>query len=576
MEDCRISMVRSILCKFYTERDIEGVFDSFSEQVTWIGPGEKEMIFDHEEVKNYFLRGRDRIPKCELEDDCLAVVYEGAGLCMVAGSVTIRSKEETGMLTEVTQRVSFLLGGLRDNWKIIHMHLSNPYMEMKGEEYFPAAAGKQSYEYLQRLLQEKMEVINMINSNIEGGLKGSNDDEAYSYFYVNEGLPRMLGYTYEEFMEKTGGTAVGAVYPPDLEAALKMVDDCFAKGSSYRAEYRMEKKDKSLIWVMDTGRKARDSCGTKRINSIITDITPLKKALADLELERERYRVALDSITDVLCEYDIEEDLFIRFQKVELHNKVELEKVNIPDFSRSVLVRNMLLPEELDQFMDAIRGKTDKTLEIHTRYIHSNSGWRLSRLYCSIVYDSNQKPVKTLGVLKDITDERAKEIRLIQKAETDGLTQLMNQTSMRVKIQEYLKDSREEKERGAILALDLDRFKPVNDTRGHLFGNHILIEVAKILKSSIGKADLAGRIGGDEFLLLIKEKDREGIRKTAAGILKEINEMAAKEEAATSCSIGIAFLSPKDISYEDIFQRADQALYRVKHKGGADWEEWRE
>lgn len=570
MEDSRISMVKNIIYKFYSERDVEGVLEGLSKQASWIGPGEKEIIFDYEEIKKYFIRGRDVIPKCDLAEDSLSLVYEEEDVCMVAGTVVIRSGEETKMLVEASQRVSFLLKKEWDQWKVVHMHLSNPCVEMQGEEYFPTLAGKQSYDYLQRLLQEKIEVINMINSNIDGGLKGSNDDETFSYFYVNEGLPRMLGYTYDEFMEKTKGTAVGAVYPPDLPTALKMVEVCFAKGPSYRAEYRMEKKDGSLIWVIDTGRKAVDSNGVVKINSIITDITPLKKALGELELERERYRVALDSISDVLCEYDIEEDLFIRFQKVELHNRVELEKVEIPEFSKNALVRNMLRPEEVDKFMKVLRGEADETLEIYTKYIHSNNGWRLSRLYCSVLYDSNQKPVKALGVLKDITDEKAKEMKLIQKAETDGLTQLMNQASMRAKVQEYLDSSRRNAgDRGAILELDLDRFKPVNDTRGHLFGNHILMEVAKILKNSIGEEDLAGRIGGDEFLLLLKEKGQKEVNQIAEHIIREINKMAEAEEVNTSCSIGIAEISAEDNDYDPLFERADEALYRVKREGGS-------
>lgn len=307
-----------------------------------------------------------------------------------------------------------------------------------------------------------------------------------------------------------------------------------------------------------------------KINSIITDITPLKKALGELELERERYRVALDSISDVLCEYDIEEDLFIRFQKVELHNRVELEKVEIPEFSKNALVRNMLRPEEVDKFMKVLRGEADETLEIYTKYIHSNNGWRLSRLYCSVLYDSNQKPVKALGVLKDITDEKAKEMKLIQKAETDGLTQLMNQASMRARVQEYLDSSRRNAgDRGAILELDLDRFKPVNDTRSHLFGNHILMEVAKILKNSIGEEDLAGRIGGDEFLLLLKEKGQKEVNRIAEHIIREINKMAEAEEVNTSCSIGIAEISAEDNDYDPLFERADEALYRVKREGGS-------
>lgn len=164
------------------------------------------------------------------------------------------------------------------------MHLSNQYMEMSQDEYFPNKIGAQSYKYMQRLLHEKTEVIDMITSNINGGLKGSNDDSTYSFFYLNEGLPEMLGYTYDEFMEKTGGTAVGAVYPPDLPKALADCERCFLEVITYSTEYRIQKKNGELIWVLDSGRKAKNSESITKINSIITDITPLKRAMFDLEV----------------------------------------------------------------------------------------------------------------------------------------------------------------------------------------------------------------------------------------------------------------------------------------------------
>ena len=121
----------------------------------------------------------------------------------------------------------------------------------------------------------------MVNNNIEGGLKGSIDDDDFTYFYVNEGLPKMLGYTYEEFMEMSGGTAVGAIYPPDLQKVRQDCENCFAKGPSYHTEYRMRRKDGNLLWVIDRGTKTLGTDGQIKINSIITDVTNLKNALFD-------------------------------------------------------------------------------------------------------------------------------------------------------------------------------------------------------------------------------------------------------------------------------------------------------
>lgn len=567
-----VLIVKNVLHSFYCDRDIEKTLYYLSKRIIWIGPGEKDVRNGYENLKEYFVKGMDYMPHCEIVDEEINIVFQTDRDCLATGSYVIRSNKDSGMLIEGQQRFSMLMQSEDGIFKVLHTHISAPYQNMEGDEYFPITQGTKNYEYMQRLLSEKTEVIDMINSNIMGGLKGSNDDDTFSYFYVNEGLPRMLGYTYKEFMEKTKGTAVGAVYPPDLPRALKMVDESFAKGLTYTAEYRMEKKDGSLIWVIDTGRKAKDSSGEVKINSIITDVTPLKEALAQLELERERYRVALDTITDVLFEYDIKADLFVRLQRVELHATTELDRVELPGFSKNALERGILKNQELCEFMEVLMGKKQDNIEIYTKYIHSNTEWRLSRIRCSVIYDENQNPIKTLGIMKDITDEKEKEIRLIHQADRDGLTKLFNQTATRRNVQEYLEaESEDTLVRGAVLVIDLDRFKPINDKRGHLFGNFILAEFGKILLESVAEDDIAGRIGGDEFLLLLKEKTKEEAEKAADAIIGKLALLAQKEKVETSCSVGITMIREKETDYEQVFRRADEALYLGKKKGGGQW-----
>lgn len=567
-----VLVVKDILNKFYCESDIKGMLYHLSPKIIWIGPGEDEELLNYKDLKARYGQSKESLPYCSIWKQDIKVIYETNCLCSLAGTFTLKSKEENGILLEHELRFCMLLEWENERFQGILVHISESRWNTVTDKYTQSENDEVNYKNLQRLLLEKTEVINMINSNIMGGLKGSNDDENFSYFYVNEGLPRMLGYTYEEFMEKTGGTAVGAVYPPDLPRALKMVAECFAVGITYTAEYRMEKKDGTLIWVIDTGRKVIDGNGETKINSIISDITPLKDASAQLELERERYHVALDSITDVLCEYDIREDIFVQFQKVKLHEKTELDRIELPSFSKVVVEHGMMKEEELNQVMEVLCGKRPQGMELHTRYIHSNSGWRLSRLRCSVLYDDNGNPVKTLGVIKDITDEKEKEIQLIHKAQRDGLTNLLNQEAVRNEVESYLEETYGREKRGAVLVLDLDHFKPVNDKRGHLFGNHILEEVAEILKESIQKDDISGRIGGDEFLLLLKE-DRQRSIQTAENIIQKISQMAMQEEVETTCSIGITMIGKKDRNYDDVFKRADDALYRGKKNGGEQWVE---
>ena len=84
--------------------------------------------------------------------------------------------------------------------------------------------------------------MEMLAQTTAGGMRGSLDDDDYTFFYVNDELCNMLGYTYDEFMEMSGGTAKGAIYPPDVAKAMRDCRECFKKGDEYKTEYRIRKK----------------------------------------------------------------------------------------------------------------------------------------------------------------------------------------------------------------------------------------------------------------------------------------------------------------------------------------------
>lgn len=566
-----IAMTEDIMRIYYCNRDIYGVLDHMAPEASWIGPGEREKKYTLEEIRDYFIQGKDEIPSCEVSQPDLRAVDLGEDICLVTGSMTIRTTPESKLLLEVDQRVSFtyrLSGGVL---QVVHMHISNPYGEMNREEFFPHNIGSQSFGYLQRLLREKTDVIDMIAGNINGGLKGSNDDDTFSYFYVNEGLPRMLGYTYDEFMEKTGGTAVGAVYPSDLAAALEDCRKCFAKGPVYATEYRMEKKDGSLIWVLDTGRKAPDSEGITRINSIVTDITPLKKALLDLEVERGRYRIALENITGIMCEYDVSGDLFSVYQKSE-NDRGGVRKMEFSRFSQEISSGVLINQEDGEAFLDLCFGRNPGPIEIRARFFRAEGPWRWYQFSSSIISDNNGTPIHSIGILKDTTEEKQKNLELQDLARRDGLTRLLNQTAAREAVQDYLAaGGGQESRRGALLMLDLDRFKEINDSYGHLYGNDILVQTAYILEETVGGRGFVGRIGGDEFIVLIREAEYGDIVCLAEEIIRKVGEIGSDTGAAVSCSVGIACRSEGEESFSQFFGRADKALYRAKANGRNRW-----
>ena len=156
-------------------------------------------------------------------------------------------------------------------------------------------------------------------------------------------------------------------------------------------------------------------------------------------------------------------------------------------------------------------------------------------------------------------------------ATIDGLTELFNHRSFMERLNEELERNTRYGEGLTFLMLDLDHFKAVNDTYGHLHGDHVLSETAQLIKSSIRLADTAGRIGGEEFGVIIINATKQQSRSTAERIKNSIADHLFKSDGAEcrlTVSIGMSEYPTDGRNLREIIQRADQAMYYVKGRGG--------
>lgn len=187
------------------------------------------------------------------------------------------------------------------------------------------------------------------------------------------------------------------------------------------------------------------------------------------------------------------------------------------------------------------------------------------------------KPVKTgkndlvaAIQLVNIDNRKKQELLLQRRAERDLLTDLYNKITMSSLINEYLKKPRKEDQTDALIMIDADNYKSVNDTFGHVFGDKVLIDIADSLKSSVKQSDLVGRVGGDEFMVFLKDMRSKDdmisiIKRISDGIRHTYAENDS--EVTVSASIGIAYVTPEINSFLALYKLADNALYDAKEAG---------
>ena len=183
--------------------------------------------------------------------------------------------------------------------------------------------------------------------------------------------------------------------------------------------------------------------------------------------------------------------------------------------------------------------------------------------------DGYGRVVQSIGFMRDMTMQRSAQLQIEQLAYTDALTGLPNRLSLSRHVQSAIATAHLTQEPFSILFLDLDRFKIINDSLGHDFGDRVLRLVAQRLGALLRPTDVLCRLGGDEFVLYLQGCSGEGAAKVAERILNEMRQPFMLDGLGFSvqCSIGAAQFPTDGLTLDELIRQADIAMYRVKERG---------
>lgn len=193
-------------------------------------------------------------------------------------------------------------------------------------------------------------------------------------------------------------------------------------------------------------------------------------------------------------------------------------------------------------------------------------------LRATIHEDPETGDILLFGYVRDIDSRKKTELALLERAEKDGVTGLYNKATIQTMIQRILQERRGSGGQCALLVIDLDNFKQVNDRYGHLQGDKLLQEIGHILHASFQQKGLVGRIGGDEFVLFLGEiPSEQWVLEQTDALCRMLNIAyeAAEDHVPVSASIGVGLAPHSQAQYEELFRQADAGLYHAKQQGKA-------
>ncbi|HLP96818.1 MAG TPA: EAL domain-containing protein [Sideroxyarcus sp.] len=317
----------------------------------------------------------------------------------------------------------------------------------------------------------------------------------------------------------------------------------------------------------------------ERDESLLRHQDRLEKAVADrtVELARSNDELALAAKISNLgyWEYDVDSGEFtFNDQYYSLHFATA-QQVGGYRMSYAEFTRRFVHPEDAQRIADHIKleldsAEADFVVETEIRTLCTDGSVHWMRLRFKSQLDARGRKYKLTGVSQDITEKKRSEETIWQQANFDPLTGLPNRRMFQDRLEQEIKKSNRDGLTLALMFIDLDKFKEVNDTLGHDKGDILLIEAAQRIAKCVRASDTVARLGGDEFTVILSElDDASSVDRIAQTI---INTLVAPfklgdENAFVSASIGITIYPDDAVSMEALMSNADQAMYASKSAG---------
>ena len=372
----------------------------------------------------------------------------------------------------------------------------------------------------------------------------------------------------EEMETQFGSKYLNMIYPADRTRIMEETGRQLESGNSVELEYRLTAKDGRIIWVLERCQSVTGKDNMEYLVFALMDITVSKKYQEELRLSLERHKIIMEQAEDTLFEWDTQTDTVTysaNFEKKFGYTPI------MKNFSKRIRFVSHIHPADIPEFTEMYHLLMKGMLyrEIEFRLSDAAGRYRWCRLRASSQFDAAGKVSRVIGMLADVDEQKRAEEALQYQADRDELTQLYNRRTARRLIEAILEEPCVKGYR-ALMVLDVDDFKKINDSNGHMFGDSVLKAVAGILTRQFRSEDILARIGGDEFLLFMSHvPDVKTVETRMSMVLESIQDMCLEHGMVIhpSCSIGAAFQPMHGDDFDTLFRHADTAMYGAKGEG---------
>ncbi len=410
----------------------------------------------------------------------------------------------------------------------------------------------------------------MIDHVIAGICFFDYEDGKFTPVYINEGFFRMLGYSRKEGLKYVEMIEM-VIIPEDLPAFHQAIEDVLKDDGVVDVEFRTVTASGGLRWLHVRGNLYAREGKKYTIVTVIQDVSERKNVEEELQRQAERLHILSEAEGEKILDYNAKTDVMIIKSSgeygvggEEIYKKY-LEKFNTSNIYEEDVAYYRAVIDSL------LKSPKHDTIEFRINRFDKDFTWYQANL--TSLLGAEGYVTRIVGRMININDKKVKEMELLLRAEKDALTGLYNQGAAEQLIRNTVEDS-DDNTLNALMIIDLDNFKEANDLIGHAQGDKLLEETAGRLNEIFRGGDIVGRIGGDEFIVYVKNLNSISEADVlASNIVNNIKYTLDSEEKPiyVTCSVGVSVFPYHGREYEELFKKADRAVYTAKANGKCDY-----
>lgn len=391
--------------------------------------------------------------------------------------------------------------------------------------------------------------------------------DEFRFLYFSDGIEQLCGVTPEQAVSDINAI-FSLIHPDDYDRVIHESLETAQHGIVWHGEFRMCLKDGRTIWVAAYDRPQVYEDGSIIWTGYVIDNTEHKDLHKALEESEAKFRAYVETANDII--YSVSPDGHFTYVSPNWKEKLGHDPSEVigQHFTHFVHADDV---ERCTQFLIQLYqdGKKKSGLEYRVRHKHNYWCWHTTN--ASPIFDEEGRITSTVGIARDITERKFIEQQIEHQAHYDTLTDLPNRSLFSDRLEQAIRLAHRQQEKLAVLFVDLDKFKPVNDNYGHAIGDILLQQVAQRMRDCLRDSDTVGRIGGDEFLVLLPHVESGSDSSHIAEKLLDAISSPYRINSINihiSCSIGIALYPDHGNTVLELIQTADQAMYVAKNQQG--------